>query len=66
MIIVAFFMIPELKGRSLEEVDQLFASGAPLRKFGKIKTEPAEEIYVHEEGKLGREAVTVERVSGQM
>lgn len=38
MVVVAYFWIPELKGRTLEEVDQLFASGAPLRKFGKIKT----------------------------
>ncbi|KAH8812767.1 general substrate transporter [Xylogone sp. PMI_703] len=38
MVVVAYFFIPELKGRSLEEVDQLFASGTPLRKFGKVET----------------------------
>lgn len=37
MVAAAYFLIPELKGRSLEEVDQLFALGKPLRDFGKIK-----------------------------
>lgn len=41
-VVVAYFCIPELKGRSLEEVDQLFASGASLRKFRKIETRPVE------------------------
>ena len=36
MVILAYFFIPELKGRSLEEVDQLFASGQPLRKLGSL------------------------------
>ncbi|KAH8652178.1 general substrate transporter [Xylariales sp. PMI_506] len=45
MVVVAYFGIPELKGRSLEEVDQLFASGAPLRKFSEIATIPVEESY---------------------
>lgn len=48
MFVMAFLFIPELKNRSLEEVDQLFASGASLRKFGSIKTERAEQIYVEE------------------
>ncbi|KAM5346003.1 hypothetical protein ACJ41O_011864 [Fusarium nematophilum] len=30
---LAFFYIPELKGRSLEEVDQLFTMGIPMWKF---------------------------------
>ncbi|KAL6399447.1 High-affinity glucose transporter ght2 [Ilyonectria robusta] len=37
--------IYELKGRSLEEVDQLFASGAPLRNFAKISTKTIVEVY---------------------
>jgi hypothetical protein len=45
MVVVAFLYIPELKGRTLEEVDQLFASGLPLRKFKGIRTRRAEEIY---------------------
>ncbi|KAH6976446.1 general substrate transporter [Ilyonectria sp. MPI-CAGE-AT-0026] len=45
MIVLTFFFIPELKGRTLEEVDQLFASGAPLRKFAKISTKTIVEVY---------------------
>lgn len=45
MVVLTFFFIPELKGRTLEEVDQLFESGAPLRKFSKIETKTAQEIY---------------------
>lgn len=45
MIVLTFFFIPELKGRSLEEVDQLFASGAPLRNFAKISTKTIVEVY---------------------
>ncbi|KAK5163455.1 uncharacterized protein LTR77_010637 [Saxophila tyrrhenica] len=45
MVIGVFFIIPELKNRSLEEVDQLFASGAPLRTFSKITTQNAEQLY---------------------
>lgn len=33
MNVVAFFCIPELKGRSLEEIDALFESNVPLRQF---------------------------------
>ncbi|XWW97552.1 hypothetical protein V2A60_005536 [Cordyceps javanica] len=45
MVIVTYFCIPELKGRTLEEVDQLFASGMPLREFGKIPTLSPEEVH---------------------
>lgn len=48
MAILAFLFIPELKGRSLEEIDQLFESNAPLRKFGMIKTTSVEEAEVYE------------------
>jgi hypothetical protein len=43
MVVVAYLFIPELKGRSLEEVDQLFASGRPLREFKNIQTRPIDE-----------------------
>jgi hypothetical protein len=33
MVVVAFFGIPEMKGRSLEEIDVLFETKVPLRKF---------------------------------
>ncbi|KAI1410538.1 general substrate transporter [Hypoxylon sp. FL1857] len=45
-VVVTFFFIPELKGRSLEEVDQLFAMGIPLWKFKGTKTVPVEELAV--------------------
>lgn len=32
-IIFIWFCIPDVAGRSLEEIDELFASGTPLRKF---------------------------------
>ncbi|KAI8630231.1 general substrate transporter [Xylariaceae sp. FL1651] len=62
MVVLTFFFIPELKGRTLEEVDQLFASGAPLRKFKKIQTRTATEMYEEEidrkTGKQGNVDVT--------
>ncbi|OAQ98488.1 hypothetical protein LLEC1_04179 [Akanthomyces lecanii] len=45
MVIATYFCIPELKGRTLEEVDQLFASGMPLRQFGKIPTHSPQDVY---------------------
>lgn len=45
MVVAVFFFIPELKGRTLEEVDQLFASGISLRKFKNAETRDAREIY---------------------
>ncbi|OAA72309.1 General substrate transporter [Cordyceps fumosorosea ARSEF 2679] len=59
MIIVTYFFIPELKGRQLEEVDQLFASGLPLRRFGKIPTRSPQEVYrieLERQGHLEEEA----------
>ncbi|KAJ5819609.1 hypothetical protein N7474_005200 [Penicillium riverlandense] len=37
--VVAYFMVPEMKGRSLEEVDRLFEARVPLRKFRQAKLE---------------------------
>lgn len=48
-VAAAYFFIPELKGRSLEEVDQLFASGASLRKFKAIRTTPMETAEVRDD-----------------
>ncbi|KAL2845513.1 general substrate transporter [Aspergillus pseudoustus] len=48
MAVLTYFIIPELKGFSLEEVDQLFASGAPLRKFKTVQTRTAQDIYQDE------------------
>ncbi|KAJ5464666.1 uncharacterized protein N7458_000352 [Penicillium daleae] len=62
MVVVAFLYIPELKGRTLEEVDQLFASGVPLRKFKGIRTRRAEEIYEEEYEHKYNNIETVESV----
>ncbi|KAG9496377.1 hypothetical protein J7337_012965 [Fusarium musae] len=45
VVVLAYFFIPELKGRSLEEIDQLFTSGVSLRKLGSLKTRTAEEAF---------------------
>ncbi|KAI8679864.1 MFS domain-containing protein [Fusarium keratoplasticum] len=55
MVVATFFFIPELKSRTLEEVDQLFASGAPLRKFSAISTKSATEMYEEEVKQGGAE-----------
>lgn len=54
MVGLAYFLIPELKGRTLEEVDQLFESKAPLRKFGGVRTMTAEELYQGDLAPRGR------------
>lgn len=51
MVAVAYLFIPEMKGRSLEEIDQLFESGAPLRKFAQVKTTSPEEVYIQDNRK---------------
>lgn len=65
MVVLTFFFIPELKGRSLEEVDQLFASTVALRKFSTVKTKIAEEVYAEEVGGKGQTGeVSVKTVDG--
>lgn len=54
VVICVFFFIPELKGRSLEEVDQLFATSAPLREFKRMETKTAEELYEEEDTGKGK------------
>lgn len=63
MVVGVFFFIPELKNRSLEEVDQLFASGAPLRKFSKIQTQDAVQMYEREVDEKRRESVETREVA---
>lgn len=36
-LICGYLFLPELKNRSLEEVDKMFESKLPLRKFGKYE-----------------------------
>ncbi|VUC20647.1 unnamed protein product [Clonostachys rosea] len=54
MVGLAYFLIPELKGRTLEEVDQLFESRVPLRRFGAVRTMTAEELYQGDLAPRGR------------
>lgn len=62
MVVVAWFCIPELKGRTLEEIDQLFLSGQPLRKFRQIETTPVEEMYAEEVGNDLKETSKAEHI----
>lgn len=39
-LVWGYFFLPELKNRSLEELEELFAAKVPLRKFGKYETSP--------------------------
>jgi MFS transporter, SP family, sugar:H+ symporter len=46
-VLVTYYCIPELKGRSLEDVDRLFAMKIPMRKMGEVQLRP---VYTDEEG----------------
>ncbi|TPX12979.1 uncharacterized protein E0L32_006624 [Thyridium curvatum] len=38
-IVFVYAFVPDVSGRSLEEVDRLFESSIPMRKFGKVKVD---------------------------
>jgi hypothetical protein len=42
-----FFFMPEMKGRSLEELDEIFVAGTPVRKFSEYQCVIREEA-VHD------------------
>jgi MFS transporter, SP family, sugar:H+ symporter len=42
-ILFAYFIVPDCKGRSLEEIDRLFSSGIPARRFHKEPVDIQEE-----------------------
>ena len=60
-VIVAYFTMPEMKGRSLEEIDQLFASGISLRKFKGVETTRIEDAG-RQEKQVGKVEEVVEQV----
>ncbi len=63
MVVLAYLYVPELKGRTLEEVDQLFASGAAMRNFGKVKIPVVGEIYVPDRDGKHQEVVLNEHAA---
>ena len=42
-VVFAFFCVPNVARRSLEDIDRLFASGSPIRKFGSAKLDDSGE-----------------------
>ena len=44
MLLFYFFFLPEMTGRSLEEVNELFNAGVPARKFATYQCAIHEEI----------------------
>lgn len=54
-LIYFFFFIPETQGRTMHEIDELYATGVPLRKFHKTQTESSkinEESYMAEKSEI--------------
>ena len=39
-VIFGYLCVPELKGRSLEEIEVMFEARVPLRKFGNYQSDP--------------------------
>jgi MFS transporter, SP family, sugar:H+ symporter len=52
-----WFCMPELKGRSLEEVDELFAAKLPAWKFKSYKTHGRFEVEMSPEEKEGKKEI---------
>jgi hypothetical protein len=57
-----FLLIPETKGRSLEEIDEMFVNRIPRRQFKTyqcVSSERAREIAEQEVGDMSKGGVTV-------
>ncbi|KAH8883692.1 general substrate transporter [Thozetella sp. PMI_491] len=56
-VVFAYFFIPNVSGRTLEEIDRLFESGVPIRKFQNTELDMVASekpgVPKDEEGKLG-------------
>lgn len=66
-VVGVYFFIPELKGRSLEEVDQLFASNVALKNFASVDTQSASQVFeeavISKSDKAGADMETSEKIS---
>lgn len=57
-----FFLIPETKGRSLEEIDEMFVNKVPRREFKKyqcVSSERAREIAEQQGDELSKGGVSL-------
>jgi hypothetical protein len=58
--------MPEMKGRSLEELDEIFEAGVPARKFPqyqcRILQDAKADVNAHDLEKVRPEATIIERV----
>lgn len=60
-VLFSLFGIPECKGKSLEEIDELFMEGVPIRKFR--TTSSRHHIEVFEDSEKGKGDVEIETTS---
>ena len=57
-----YFFIPELKGRSLEEIDELFENKVPTLGFKTYETKILDNVVKEVQDRLGREEKPVAKV----
>ena len=57
-----YFFIPELKGRSLEEIDELFENKVPMLGFKTYETKILDNVVKEVQDRLGREEKPVAKV----
>jgi hypothetical protein len=60
-----FFLLPEMKDRTLEELDELFQNNVSVRNFKKyqcISSERAREVAMKDVGLEGKQGMVVETV----
>jgi MFS transporter, SP family, sugar:H+ symporter len=61
--VFAYFCVPEMKGRTLEEINRMFQDGVPIWKFGNYVNPTAESSYARLEMVEASVAVAVDRES---